>query len=184
MPIYSFKCKRCDHKSEKGFTVAGFTAQKEQDFMFLKCGRCRRRAVLEHDFIADVRTQSSHSDEYTFSENAPEEHLVGETVSKGEAKKILKKHGLVEAGLLPKKDVNAGTRRYTEEEIVKRWAENRANAIESIDKPVDTDAIEVDTIVSTTWPGLKKQAKELGIKVPSTTKRPELERLVRESLAI
>ena len=184
MPIYSFKCKRCDHKSEKGFTVSGFTAQKEQDFMFLKCSRCRRRAVLEHDFIADVRTQSSHSDEYTFSENAPEEHLVGQTVSRGEAKKILKKHGLVEAGLLPKKDVNAGTRRYTEAEIVKRWAENRAQAIQPDDNQVDTKASEVDTIVSTTWPGLKKQAKELGIKVPSTTKRPELERLVRESLAI
>jgi hypothetical protein len=108
--------------------------------------------------------------------------LVGQTVSKAEAKRILKKHGLVEAVKEGKRDLNAGTKRYTQEEIVKRWSENRAQETASEDNQVDTNATEVDTIVSKTWPALKKQAKELGIKVPITTKRPELERLVRESL--
>ena len=48
--------------------------------------------------MADVRTQVIHNDEYTFGENAPEEELVNKTVTKSEAKAILKKHGLVESG--------------------------------------------------------------------------------------
>jgi hypothetical protein len=137
---------------------------------------------MSHNFVADVKTQSTHSGDYTFAENAPEDHLVGQTVSKAEAKRILKKHGLVEAVKEGRRDLNAGTKRYTQEEIVKRWSENRAQETASEDNQVDTNATEVDTIVSKTWPALKKQAKELGIKVPITTKRPELERLVRESL--
>jgi len=186
MPIYTLACVRCEHSSGQGFTVAGFRAQEAQGFLFLRCGRCKRRGTLKHDFMADARSQVVHRDEYTFSENAPEEHLVNKTVSKAEAKAILKKHGLVEAGNLPKRKSTSHTRTYTEAEIVARWAAERGA---SEDKPtennqvaVDTDVVEADTIVAETWPALKSQAKSLGIKVPSTTKRPELERLVREQL--
>jgi len=182
MPIYTLKCERCTHSTEQGFTVNAFVAQKERGFLYITCPRCKRRGTMSHNFVADVKTQSTHSGDYTFAENAPEDHLVGQTVSKAEAKRILKKHGLVEAVKEGKRDLNAGTKRYTQEEIVKRWSENRAQETASEDNQVDTNATEVDTIVSKTWPALKKQAKELGIKVPITTKRPELERLVRESL--
>jgi len=182
MPIYTLRCCRCAHASEQGFTVNAFVAQKERGFTYITCPRCQRRGTMSHDFVADVKTQSTHSGEYTFAENAPEDHLVGQTVSKTEAKRILKKHGLIESVKEGKRDLNAGTKRYTQDEIVKRWTENRAQETDSEDKQVDTTTAEVDTIVSKTWPALKKQAKELGIKVPITTKRPELERLVRESL--
>jgi len=182
LPIYTLQCCRCSHATEQGFTVSAFVAQKERGFTYITCPRCRRRGTMSHDFVADVKTQSSHSGEYTFAENAPEEHLVGQTVSKTEARKILKKHGLVESVKEGKRKHHAGTKRYTQDEIVKRWSENRAQEGASEDKQVDTTPAEVDTIVSKTWPALKKQAKDLGLKVPITTKRPELERLVRESL--
>lgn len=47
---------------------------------------------------------------------------------------------------------------------------------------VDSDTLSQDTIAGT-WPALKKQAKCLGISVPRTMKRPELERLVQEIIA-
>jgi len=46
---------------------------------------------------------------------------------------------------------------------------------------VDSDILSQDTIAET-WPGLKKQARELGISVPRTMKRPELEQLVRDQI--
>ena len=183
MPIYTLRCCRCAHATEQGFTVNAFVAQKERGFTYITCPRCRRRGTMSHDFVADVKTQSSHGGEYTFAENAPEDHLVGETMSKAEARKILKKHGLIESVKESKRNLNVGTKRYTQNEIVKRWSENRAQESTTDKKRVDTSTTEADTIVSKTWPGLKKQAKDLGIKVPTTTKRPELERLVRESLA-
>lgn len=186
MPIYTLNCSRCEHSSGQGFTVAGFKAQEQQGFLFLHCPRCKRRGTLSHDFMADARSQVVHKDEYTFAENAPEDHLVNKTVTKAEAKAILKKHGLVEAGVEAKRRTAPHTRTYTEEEIKARWAAERALRT---DKPtennyvaVDTDVVETDTIVAKTWPALKAQAKSLGIKAPSTTKRPELERLVREQL--
>jgi len=186
MPIYTLACTRCEHSSGQGFTVAGFRAQEAQKFLFLRCSRCKRRGTLKHDFMADARSQVVHRDEYTFSENAPEERLVNKTVTKSEAKAILKKHGLVEAGNLPKGRSTSGTRSYTEAEIVARWAAERESSQDKHDKnnqvAVDTDVVEADTIVAETWPALKAQAKLLGIKAPSTTKRPELERLVREQL--
>ena len=186
MPIYTLACKRCEHKSERGFTLAGFMAQEAQNFGFIHCPRCKRRGSLSHDFMADARSQVVHQDGYTFAENAPEDHLVGKTVTKAEAKAILKKHGLVEAGASSKRDSKTNTRVYTQKEIVERWAANR-NAgvdepIENNEVDIDTNAVEEDTIVAETWPALKAQAKSLGIKAPSTTKRPELERLVREQL--
>ena len=187
MPIYTLKCIRCEHVQEQGFTVSGFLAQTQQGFRFLSCGRCKRRGVLEHDFIADVRTQVIHNDEYTFGENAPEEGLVNKTVTKSEAKAILKKHGLVEAGKLPKRESTAHVRRYTQKDIEARWAEKSKasdNSTENDKVAVDTKGGAGDTIVADTWVGLKSQAKSLGIKVPNTTKRPELERLVRDHLSL
>ena len=103
MPIYTLKCIRCKHVQEQGFTVSGFLAQTQQGFRFLSCGRCKRKGVLEHDFIADVRTQVIHNDEYTFGENAPEEGLVNKTVTKSEAKAILKKSLLLMCVGIPRK---------------------------------------------------------------------------------
>ena len=187
MPIYTLKCIRCEHSSGQGFTVSGFKAQEQQKFLFLHCPRCKRRGTLSHDFMADARSQVIHRDEYTFHENAPEDHLVNKTVTKAEAKAILKKHGLVEAGVAPKRKSTSSTRIYTQAEIVERWAAKRAaqadKSTENNHVAVDTDVVEADTIVAKTWPALKAQAKSLGIKAPSTTKRPELERLVREQLS-
>lgn len=185
MPIYTLKCIRCDHVQERGFTVSGFLAQTQQGFRFISCSRCSRKGVLEHDFMADVRTQVIHNDEYTFGENAPEEGLVNKTVSKSEAKAILKKHGLVEAGKSAKRKSTAHVRSYTQKDIEARWAEKAKaadNSTENDKVAVDTKAGARDTIVADTWLGLKSQAKSLGIKYPPTTKRPELERLVREQL--
>jgi hypothetical protein len=134
--------------------------------------------------MADVRSQVVHSDEYTFAENAPEEHLVNKTVTKAEAKAILKKHGLVNAGKLPKRESKSHVRSYSQKEIAERWStekESKSNENNKVD--VDTNAVEEDTIIANTWPGLKAQAKSLGIKVPNTIKKPELERLVREQLS-
>ena len=194
MPIYTLKCVRCDHVSEQGFTVAGFVAQKEQKFLFLRCGRCNRRGSLAHDFLADARTQATHMDAFTFGENAPEEHLVNKTVTKAEAKAILKKHGLVVAGKEAKRKGSGSRRTITEKGIMSRWRSSETKAEEpapvkekapvpvSVDKQVDKTEATQDTIVARSWPALKAQAKSLGIKAPSTTKRPELERLVREQL--
>ncbi len=163
--------------------MAGFKAQKAQGFRFLSCGRCRRRATLVHDLLADLKTQSTHRDEYTFHANAPEEHLVGKTVTKAEAASILKKHGLVNAGKDAKRKSKRNRRIITEAEIANKWSSVSKEPATDVDKSVDTDEAAVDTIVSKSWPDLKRQAKELGIKVPSTTKRHELEQLVREKLA-
>tara|TARA_R110002051_G_scaffold33348_1_gene74889 strand:- start:1042 stop:1563 length:522 start_codon:yes stop_codon:yes gene_type:complete len=172
---------------------------------------------MSHDFVADVKTQSTHSGEYTFAENAPEEHLVGQTVSKTEARKILKKHGLIESVKAGKLKSAGQGRRYTEREIVGRWDALRASDEQPAEQPeaspspapevppaavvsdkksldllridnlsrkeeVDSDNMSKGTIAPT-WPGLKKQARGLGIFVPRTMKRPELERLVRTTLA-
>ncbi len=215
MPIYTLRCCRCNHQVERGFTVAGFTAQMSQGFHSLFCPRCKRRAVLSHDFMADARTQSTHGDEYTFRENAPEDHLVGKTVTKKEAKAILKKHNLVEAGREAKRDSANGRRRYTEKEIKDRWSAMRSNDTPApvvpsvpperppasvprtvsdkkslnllrVDKMSNKEEVDSDNVskasIATTWPALKKQARDLGIKVPRSMKRPELERLVRTTL--
>ena len=195
MPIYTLKCERCLHKTEKGFTVSAFLAQSEQGFGFLSCGRCGRKGSLSHDFMADARSQATHRDEYVFAENAPEDHLVGRTVTKREAKAILKKHGLVELGKSAKTRGGSSVRRFTEMDILDRWAkdsEDQASSVDSApeedtlvvdDKPVDKPESSEDTIIAKSWPALKAQAKRLGIKAPPSTKRPELERLVREQIA-
>tara|TARA_B100001250_G_scaffold74931_1_gene61292 strand:+ start:4838 stop:5263 length:426 start_codon:yes stop_codon:yes gene_type:complete len=141
--------------------------------------------------MADVRTQVIHNDEYTFGENAPEEELVNKTVTKSEAKAILKKHGLVEAGKAPKRESTTHIRRYTLDDIKGRWAERDKNKSEAADNSTENDKVAVDTeggkkdtIVADTWTGLKAQAKSLGLKVPNTTKRPELEQLVRDHLSL
>jgi len=193
MPMYTFSCKRCKHEQTNGLTVAGFVAAKSQEFLFMRCGRCNRRGTMSHDFIADAKTQASHGDEFTFHENAPEERLVGKTVSRKEAKAILKKHGLAESGASGKRRSHSGTRTYREQEIVDRWEAARAKpdtaevateeVSSGVDKLVDTNVGELDTMVCDSWPGLKSQAKRLGIKVIPTIKRPELERLVRERIS-
>lgn len=195
MPIYTLKCKRCEHSSEQGFTVSAFRAQTEQGFRFLRCGRCNRRATLEHDFVADVKTQSTHRDEYTFGANAPEDHLVGRTVTKGEAADILKRHGLVSAGKSARTQSRTNRRTITEKDILAKWgsadakddapAEEKSSPAKAVveDKQVDKTEPTQDTIVAKSWPALKAQAKRLGIKAPVGTKRPELEQLVREQIA-
>lgn len=219
MPLYTLKCKRCEHTETRGFTVPGFLAQSAQGFLFISCSRCSRRGSLEHDFMADARTQSAHHDEYTFAENAPDE-MANKTFSKKEAARLMKKHGLIEAGKEAKRTGNSGTRVYTEREIVEKWKEDRVaksapekklatlpeNSIaapvqaketspESDKKSlsllkranmsgnvgVDSDNMSLDTMAET-WPALKKQAKTLGIPVPRSMKRPELEQLVRERI--
>lgn len=196
MPIYTLKCRMCGHVSERGLTVSGFVAQKEQGFRFLSCGRCKRKSSLEHDFIADVRTQSTHMDEYTFGANAPEDHLVGQTVTKKEAQSILKRHGLVNAGKSAKMKSKAGRRTITEQEILSRWgnADSKKELSDSkkpdtsttlaTNNQVDKEDATQDTIVAKSWPALKAQAKRLGIKAPVGIKRPELEQLVRDEIAI
>ena len=195
MPIYTLKCERCGHVSEQGFTVSGFLAQKAQGFAFVSCGRCKRRGSMDHDFMADARTQSTHMDEYTFGENAPEEHLVGQTVTKKEFKSILKKHGLVESGKEGKRKSKPTGRRITEKDILRKWEEEKTAKVEkaesspeetpslATDKQVDKMDGKQDTIVAKSWPALKAQAKRLGIKAPAGTKRPELEQLVRDKIA-
>ena len=195
MPIYTLKCGRCDHVSEQGFTVAAFVAQEEQKFLFLRCGRCNRRGSLAHDFMADARTQVVHHDAFKFGENAPEEHLVNKTVTKAEAKAILKKHGLVVAGKEAKRKSSGSRRTVTEKDIISRWNAPVAKAEEpapvkekvpdpaSLDKQVDKTEVRQDTIVARSWPALKAQAKRLGVKAPVGTKRPELEQLVRDKIA-
>ena len=181
MPIYTLKCGRCDHVSEQGFTVAAFVAQEEQKFLFLRCGRCNRRGSLAHDFMADARTQVVH--------------LVNKTVTKAEAKAILKKHGLVVADKEAKRKSSGSRRTVTEKDIISRWnapvvkAEEPAPVKEkvpdpaSLDKQVDKTEVRQDTIVARSWPALKAQAKRLGVKAPVGTKRPELEQLVRDKIA-
>lgn len=194
MPIYTLKCERCQHVSERGFTVPAFVAQKEQKFAFLFCGRCERRGTMGHDFIADAKTQAAHLGTYTFGENAPEDRLVGQTVSKQEAKAILKKHGLVDAGKSAKKVSRTNRRTITEKDILDRWgglasakngkspAKDTGGGSVSVDKVDKTEPTQ-DTIVAKSWPALKAQAKKLGITAPVGTKRPELERLVRDRIA-
>ena len=217
MPIYTLQCCRCSHATEQGFTVSAFVAQKERGFTYITCPRCRRRGTMSHDFVADVKTQSSHSGEYTFAENAPEEHLVGQTVSKTEARKILKKHGLVESVREGKRKNSGQSRRYTEREIVERWDALRVSDDSPPEQPPEEpapapeappaavasdkkslDLLKIDNLsrkeevdsdnmskgsIAPTWPGLKRQARELGIAVPRTMKRPELEQLVRTTIA-
>lgn len=220
MPMYTLKCGRCEHSTEQGFTYSAFKAQTSQGFRFLRCKRCNRRGSLDHDFMADARSQVVHKDEFTFAENAPD-GLSGRTFTKKEAAALLKERGLALSGKEGKKKSSSGTRTSTEQEIVKRWAEKkeankkapkaqetsvvteaapkkttqkkepssdkkslsllkRANLAQN--DGVDSDILSQDTIAGT-WPALKKQAKCLGISIPRTMKRPELERLVRESIA-
>lgn len=185
MPMYTLRCSRCDHSKERGFTVAALKAQESQKFAFIVCPMCSRRGTMSHDFMADARSQVIQKDEYTFAANAPEEGLVGKTVTKSEAKAILKKHGLVNAGKPAKTKSSSQVRSETEAEIVARWADRLSSGKKSSENKevaVDTSALVPDTITSKPWPALKAQAKSLGIKVANTIKRPELERLVRDQL--
>lgn len=220
MPMYTLRCGRCEHSTEQGFTVSAFKAQTTQGFRFLRCKRCNRRGSLDHDFMADARSQVVHMDQFTFAENAPDD-LAGKTFTRREAAAKLKERGLALSGKDGKKKSLSGTRSFTEQEIAKRWAEKNESAKKapkaqetaavaeaapkrapqkkepSSDKKslsllkranlaqndgVDSDTLSQDTIAGT-WPALKKQAKCLGIPIPRTMKRPELERLVRESIA-
>ena len=219
MPMYSLKCVRCEHDTVLGFTVSAFKAQCAQGFRFLRCKRCKRRGSLEHDFMADARTQVVHRDEFTFAENAPDE-LAGKTFTKKKAAALLKERGLALSGKEGKRKSMTNRRVITEKEIVQRWEKKKEaapavnqvpapvpTAIEAVEAPViapavsdkkslsllqranvskseglDSDTLSQDTIADT-WPGLKKQAKDLGISMPRTIKRPELEQLVRERIA-
>lgn len=219
MPMYSLKCGRCEHDTVLGFTVSAFKAQCTQGFRFLRCKRCQRRGSLEHDFMADARTQVVHRDEFTFAENAPDE-LAGKTFTKKKAAALLKERGLALSGKDGKRKSMSSRRVITEQEISQRWEEKReaASAVNQVQKPaptavepvqapakaspvgdkkslsllqranvsqsegLDSDTLSQDTIADT-WPKLKKQARDLGISMPRTIKRPELEQLVRERIA-
>ena len=185
MPMYTLRCSRCDHSKERGFTVAALKAQESQRFAFIVCPMCSRRGTMSHDFMADARSQVIQKDEYTFAANAPEENLVGRTVTRAEAAAVLKKHGLVNAGKSAKGRSSSQVRSETQAEIVARWEEKATSAGKSSknkEVAIETSVSVTDTITSKPWPALKAQAKLLGIKVANTIKRPELERLVRDQL--
>ena len=63
-----------------------------------------------------------------------------------------------------------------------------ASAVKKIDtireqKPKVVDIIrDPDLIMKAEWPTLKKVSRRLGLNAPSTTKRPELERLIRDGI--
>lgn len=244
MPNYAFKCEGCDYTFDEGMSVATFAARKADEhngFRFKTCGRCRRKGRIVHDALRQYQSQSPpQMDSFTFYENAPETILKGQrqlTVTKTEAKRLLKEHGLAESGRAAKQK-RKSAKVIDKGAIADKWAERygefshgpaapqaepkkaliskNGKAVNPLaagpilveepppprvlpwDRKVEDDGsgarrvnpkdyqppkvVDIMRDPSLTmvakWGTLKKVAKRLGLKPPTTTKRPEMERLV------
>jgi hypothetical protein len=210
---FSCKHPACGHPHTVGMQLRAFESAEARGFKFLKCPRCKRAGTSKVDIAAQARSQAVHGDDFTFFENAPDEILRGErtrTTTKAEAKRLMAESGVRLSGKSGKQkfDANSGVQRETATQIMERWrAEGRAlpkthvatdvatpaatksdvstsqNVATVSTEPVDSGAVVVPTL-ATSWPGLKKQAKSLGLNIPSKMRRPEVERLVRKALHI
>ena len=210
MPAYTHACTRCRHTYIKHMQVAMWKellAQRDEHtkcFPMERCPRCKIRGRVVHDFCGDAQTQASHDTGYTFYENAPDEILRGEPerrCTKAEAARLMKEHGLVEGGAEGKlcsdderkRRMLARFKKDEEDDVETSSRIGRmADRIDNLShlEPVSSDKLSkpVDRLtgpgatLATRWSDLKRQAKALGLSIPPSKKRPEVERLVQEAL--
>jgi hypothetical protein len=204
MPLYEFRCDRCDHRPgpprfafTRGLSLAQFDLENGQGWARIKCPRCKRAGRCRTNHLAGGKAKSF----YTFGENAPDP-LVGRTVDEGTKKRLLKQYGLAEAGN-HKARTTPGVQTFTAADVTARWAkraeEEAARAEKSATEPKPLDIVP-DTpatlappkvvaepkgsrvVPSENWNTLKRQAKRLNLRVRRNYGKPELTQLVQAAL--
>ena len=197
--LYQFECTRCDPQRRfpftRGMTLAQYEAERRYTFARLRCPRCGRRRCIH----PDVRGSGLAKRAYTFPENAPDEIAGRSVLCESEKQALLKKHGLKESGKEGKR-ADRHTRTFKVAEIRAHWAETAlvtpekqcaedevtvdttplvVPTIEAVGTPAPAPAAHDDSRPAARWHALKAQAKRLGLKITSRTKKRELTRLVR-----
>lgn len=115
MPAYSFLCPVCGKPSTHVFTVAEFSDHAEEQYSSVSCEACGHMGLLR-DFAADVRTQYTEKQQF-WDDTAPDE-LAGKGGFSRDREKILKANGVRQAETSGRRKSHAGTRTWTESEIV------------------------------------------------------------------